>query len=280
MKGRYVMATKKGKKKKRRPLEFDYLPVDKIDVSLWNVRKSNVKEDIKELEDSIREIGVQQPIVVYEKEDDRYELIIGQRRYLACRNLGKPRIPALITKVRSKTDAVIQSFSENIHRLELSYRDKMRVATELLSKFGSISKVAEHIGVGDQTVISYLGYAAVPEKIKRMVDEGKFGATTALEIARNIPDEKRAIEIAEKVQELPRTEDRDYLVDVARENPSKSVETIFKIAKKRSLMKTITIHVTQNIYKALTEAAERYGRAKEGVAREAIEEWLTRRGLY
>lgn len=272
------MTSKKVKKKKRRPLELEYLPIDKIDVSLLNVRKSNLEEGIEQLAKSIETIGLQQPVVVIQK-DKRYELIIGQRRYLACKRLEKKRIPALITKVRSETDAIIKSFSENIHRLDLEYRNKMQVATLLMQKLGSIKEVANHIGVTEQTVIKYLGYSAVPEEIKKMVDEGKFGATTALEIVQNITDTDRAIEIAKKVKELPRSEDRDYLIDVARENPSKSVGTVFKLSKRRSLMKAITIHVTQKVYDAIIEASAKYELDKESVAREAIEEWLTRKGF-
>ena len=81
-----------------RKLNFEYLPLDKIDISLSNVRKANanIEEGIGELASSIKEIGIQQPVVVFQK-GDRYELIIGQRRYLACEELGLREIPALIT---------------------------------------------------------------------------------------------------------------------------------------------------------------------------------------
>jgi len=105
-------------------LNFEYLPLDKIDISLSNVRKANanIEEGIGELASSIKEIGIQQPVVVFQK-GDRYELIIGQRRYLACEELGLREIPALITSVKNETAATIKSFSENIHRLDLEYRD-------------------------------------------------------------------------------------------------------------------------------------------------------------
>lgn len=269
---------KKKVKKKRRPLKFDYLPIDKIDVSLLNVRKTNLEEGIEQLASSIESIGIQQPVVVIQK-GDRYDLIIGQRRYLAFKRLERKKIPALITKIRSETDGIIKSFCENIHRLDLEYRNKMQVATLLMQKLGSIKEIAKQLGVTEQTVVKYLGYAAVPEEIKKMVDEGNLGATTALEIVRNITDSRRAIEIAEKIQELPRSEDRNYLIDVARESPDKSVKTVFKLSKRRSLMKEVTIHVTQKVYDAINKAAAKYERDTESVAREAIEDWLSIKGF-
>lgn len=185
-------------------MEFEEVPIDSIEVSPLNVRKSGVEEGLDELENSIAKIGLQQPVVVHRK-DDKYHLIIGQRRYLACRNLGWRTIPALITQVKSDKDAAILSFSENIHRLDLGYGDKMRVATVLLDKLKSVNNVAKELGVTPQTVRNYLGYAGVPEQLKEMVDQRKITATTAMYIASNIADEEEAVNIAKAVREMPST---------------------------------------------------------------------------
>lgn len=259
-------------------LNFNYLPLDKIYISKFNVRKSKLEEGIDELAKSIKEIGVQQPVVVFPK-GDRYELVIGQRRYLACKRLELKEIPALITRVKSDTEAVIASFSENIHRLDLEYRDKMQVATELLTRLGSINKVATHLGVNPQTVKNYLGYAAVPEPIKKMVDEHKLSATTATEIAKNIPDEKLAIKIAGKIIETPSSEKRRIIVDVARENLGKSFGQITRIADKVKFTK-VTIDLTPRVAEALDRACLEYKIDRKGIATEALERWLQDRGFY
>ena len=259
-------------------LVLDYIPLDRIDVSISNARKANLQEGITDLASSISKIGVQQPVVVVRK-GDRYELIIGQRRYLACKELGLGEIPAIITSVRSDTDALIKSFSENIHRLDLEYRDKMQVANELLSKLDSVDEVAKHLGVSPQTVRNYLGYTAVPEVIKRMVDEDKLSASTALRIAKGIPDESLAVRIAEKINETPRSEERRNIIDIARENPHEEVATIVKAARERSMMKRITIHVTETIYEAITLASREYQSEKEDIVKDAILDWLTTRGF-
>jgi len=258
-------------------LKFEYLPLDKIDISLSNARKSNLEEGIDDLAKSIKEIDVQQPVVVFEKTDKRYELIIGQRRYLACKKLWSKEIPALITTVKGDTDVTIKSFSENIHRLDLEYRDKMQAATELLSKFGSIDEVAKHLAVTTQTVKNYLGYAAVPEPIKKKVDEGKFSASTAMKITKEISDEKQAIKIAELVEETPSSAARGIIIDVAKENPGKSKREIAEIAKEQ--MRKITIHVTEKVYEAAIQASRKYESDKESIVKEALEEWLKKRGF-
>lgn len=259
--------------------EFDpKLSLDKIDVSLSNARKTNLEEGIDELARSIAEIGIQQPVVVFKKKDGRFELIIGQRRYLACKKLGLKEIPALITTVKDETDTTIKSFSENIHRLDLGYRDKMQVAIVLLNKLGTPKKVADQLGLSEQTVRNYLGFAGVKDDIKKMVDEGKLSANTALLIAKNIPDERQAIEIAKKVKEMPRAEDRRKLIYGAKDNPHKSAAEVAKIVKRKEL-REMTLHLTEAVYEALEDASRKYESDKEDIAVEGVEEWLKKRGF-
>ena len=258
-------------------LKFEFLPLDKIDISISNVRKTNLEEGIDELANSIKEIGVQQPIVVFTK-GDRYELIIGQRRYLACKKIGNKTIPALIIAKKNETEATIISFSENIHRLDLEYGDKMQVATELLSKLGSVNKVAEYLGVSYQTVKNYIGYAGVPEPIKKMVERNKLSVKTAKMITKNIPDEKQALEIAQKIREIPRSEERRKIINIAKENPMKTPEEIVKIVKRQNFKK-ITIDLTPRVADALSQACHKYETHAKDITSEALEEWLDKRGF-
>ena len=262
---------------KNKKLGFDYIPLNEIDISSLNVRKVNLEEGLEELAESIKEIGVQQPIMVFQKPDKRYELIIGQRRYLASKKAGEDDIPAVITKVKDKTEALIKSFSENIHRLDLEYKDKMWVASELLKKFGSIEKVAKITGVTTLTVKNWLGYASVPEPMKKMVSERKLGAHTALRIVKKIPDQEKAIKIAKMIEEIPRQKDKLETIDVAKENPDKEIKEIREIAIKRRKTPGLTLDLTERIAGALDKASKEYNCDKEDIAIEALEEWLTKR---
>lgn len=253
------------------------LPIDKIDVSHFNVRRTKPDEGLDELAQSIKEIGVQQPIVVFQ-EGGRFKLIIGQRRYLACKRIGKKEIPALITKIEDETEGALVSFSENIHRTDLDYRDKMQVAEELLKRLGNITAVARKLGVSPATVSNYLGYAAVPDEIRKLVSEKKLSATTATRIAQSIPDKKKAIRIAHKVTEKPRAQDRLQFIEIAKENPDKTLVKIEEIHSKTKFQK-ITLDLTPRILRALEQASKDYKSGREAIATLAIEEWLQERGF-
>jgi ParB family chromosome partitioning protein len=254
------------------------LPIVNIEISRANVRRVKVDQGLKELARSIDEIGLQQPIVVFEK-GGKYYLVIGQRRFLACRDvLGLAHIPALITSITDETDAAVKSFSENIHTLDLDYEDKMRVAVQLLDKVRSVRAVAKRLGVDRATVRAYLGYAGVPEPIKKLVKEKVLGARTAIHISRYIQDETRALEIARKVVEEASDDARERLIAVARDNPEKSPGEVARMARNAAFTK-LTLHLTPRVAQALRRAASEHGLDMADLATEVLQGWLSDRGF-
>jgi len=258
-------------------MELKDIPIASIEISPANARKVGVEHGLEELKRSIDNIGLQQPVVVHRK-GDKYRLIVGQRRYLACKALGWETIPAIVRRVKNDTVASILSFSENIHRLDLGYGDKMRVAVELLGKLKSVGKVARELGVSPQTVRNYLGYAGVPEQIKAMVNQKKMSARTAMSIATSVADDRKAIRIAHTVQETPIGDPRRQIIETAKEHPDRSVPEIVKLAKKRKFKK-ITLNLTERLQQALEAACRDYAGEPTEIATEALERWLGDRGF-
>ena len=97
--------------------------LDDIEISADNVRESRPGTDLEELASSIKLHGLLQPVVlkgVYGS--PKYELIGGQRRYLAHQKLGRTKIRAVFAGSNlSKTDVIIRSLVENLQRVELEY---------------------------------------------------------------------------------------------------------------------------------------------------------------
>lgn len=169
------------------------IEVKKLAVSNSNVRRREITAGIKELAASMDQYGLQQPIVVQEVADDRYEIIIGQRRYWAAVELQWERIPARVrTQPLDPFQAKIVSFSENVRRRDLAPRDKADVCRMMLDELGSVTLVAQRLGIGEPTVRKWLGYYAVPEGLKRLVEQEKISVPMATRLAQYVPEESSA----------------------------------------------------------------------------------------
>jgi len=132
--------------------EYDpELPLDEIDISPGNVRKSGQTKGLKELADNIAKFGLFQPVTVFFK-DDRYKLLVGQRRYLACELLRWTTIPAFIIKPLNTKTQTIVSFGENVHRRELPYEDSIQACNKLYNQYTGtkkqrIEKITKDLGI-------------------------------------------------------------------------------------------------------------------------------------
>jgi len=258
-------------------MELKHIPIDKIDISEGNVRRKKITEGLDELKRSIELIGLQQPPIVFKK-NDRYELIVGQRRLIAMSQLGWKTVPALIRSSIDITEAKIASLSENIQRVALSARDMSDVCNYLLDKLGTAKAVAEALGVNPITVNKYLGYRIVPEPLKKMVDKKKITAPDAIKITANLwPDEEKAIKVAEKIAKMPRPE-KDRVFDAVREAPEEPVERILEIADKARIRREIVIHLPEKYADALDRASKHLRLEPEDIAKNAVTEWLEEKG--
>lgn len=184
-----------------------YIDISKI--SLWeeaNVRKMNVEQGLDDLAGSIKQNGLQYPLLV-KKEGERYLVFNGQRRLLACAKAGQRKIPCFVYSDIDIDNARIMSLSENLYRLTMETEDKTHACKMLLRKYGGDKqKVANALGVNVQTVKKYLGFDALPSEMKRMVGEKNMTASQAIKLYNKFPDENIALNIAYEYASIPKTE--------------------------------------------------------------------------
>jgi len=116
---------------------IEEIPLDKIVLGTAQVRTRNVAKDLDELAESIKKVGLLHPIIVHELEDGNYELISGQRRFLAHQRIGAKTIKALILgRKMSETEAKKISLTENFVRLDASRLDYIDACTFLFKQYG------------------------------------------------------------------------------------------------------------------------------------------------
>jgi ParB family chromosome partitioning protein len=184
-------------------MEIKELKIDLINVSSFNTRKDLTAgtEDtsLDDLADSIRENGLLNPIIVQREKDDNYELIAGQRRFLACKKLGWTTIPAIVREKMDDTDATILSLIENVHRADMSPSDKAMAYQKIYQKYQNYEKVARETGVSTGTIKKYLTLLNLAPSIqsKLSTNEGPAGIGTLSKLAETFSsheDQERVLE--------------------------------------------------------------------------------------
>lgn len=254
--------------------QIKWLPLEDIDISEFNVRRREITADLDELAKSLDKFGLQQPIVVT-PQGSRYSVVVGQRRYLAAKQLGWDEIPALLlSKSLDRIEATIFSYSENVQRRDLAAQDKADACTYLRGKLGSTSAVAETIGVSEPTVRKWLGFAAVPDPIRELVGSKGLTVQQAIRIAQHVNDEQTATDVALRVAELPRKQDRDRVLESAAELPGRSSETIFRRAEAKQYQRRIHFILTESSARAIDEAATASLIDADDIAMSATIQWL------
>ena len=254
--------------------QIKFLPLEDLDISEFNVRRREITADLDELAKSLDRYGLHQPIVVAPK-GERFSVVVGQRRYLAAKQLGWDVIPSLIlSQPLDRLEAVIRSFSENMQRRDLAAQDKAEACLYLREALGSVSEVAEALGTTSQTVRKWLKYAAVPDAVKAFVQTGGLTVQQATRIAEHVEDELTAIEIARHVAKEPIKDMRDRVLESSRDFPGRSADTIIRRAQERQYEKRVTFILTESSAHAIDQAAEEHSTEANEIAMSATIQWL------
>ena len=254
--------------------QVKFLPLEDLDISELNVRRREITADLDELARSLDQFGLQQPIVV-EPKGERFSIVVGQRRYLAAKQLGWDQIPALVlSQPLDRVRATIFSLSENVQRRDLAARDKAEACSYLREELGSNSAVADALGVTAQTVRKWLGYNAVPDAVKELVRPGGLTVPQAIRISQHVDDEQTAIDIARRVAVESVKEERDRVLESVTELPGRSAETIFRRAAEKQQVKEIHFILTESSARAIGEAAQDQSTEADEIAMNATIQWL------
>ncbi|MEY2997003.1 MAG: hypothetical protein RIQ82_382 [Bacteroidota bacterium] len=136
--------------------QFVALSLDQIKVNPYQPRTRFTETALKELESSIRTLGLIQPITVRETESGQYELVSGERRYRASKNIGLKEIPAYIRSANDQ-ELLEMALVENIQRQDLDPIEIALTYHRLLEDVSlSISDLGERLGKDRTTVTNYL----------------------------------------------------------------------------------------------------------------------------
>ena len=197
-------------------------------------RKNFNEEAMAELKQSIREKGIIQPITIRQI-DDGFELIAGERRLIASRELGLKTIPSYILAVESDAEMVELALIENLQREDLNPVDEAE-AFQILSDTFNLSheEIAKKVSKVRSTITNSLRLLNLPEPILRDLREAKLSAGHARPIL-SLDNEKQQINLWRRIK-------RDGLNVRDVESLVKKVEsTKHKFPEKKKQIKTLFI---------------------------------------
>ena len=163
-----------------RPLE---IPLDHIERNPFQTRTRFDEAQLTELAQSIAATGVVQPILVRPLGvPDRYQLIAGERRWLASRKAGKATVPAIVRQV-SDEQTLEMTIVENLQRSDLNPMEQARAYQRLSQQFRlTQEQMATRTGKERASVANFLRLLRLPEPVQQRVESGElsFGHARAL----------------------------------------------------------------------------------------------------
>lgn len=259
-----------------------------IALSLIDIGTDQVRTDLScgvdDLVASIRVQGLLQPIIVKANKAGRYDLLAGQRRFLAHQELGLSDIRAYVFDVDAKVDARVISLTENIVRLDNTQKELIDRCTALYRQYGSMAIVAEETGLKASVVSQYVKYDQLIPLLKQKVDGAQLDMKVALQAQKAATaedgevDEEAAAKFAEELAPMSNLQ-RKTFVESVMTDPTASLEERIEKGKRSRTLKMITVTLEESLHKGLQDYAKGSSCSQDEAAADLIEDGLTRRGL-
>ena len=266
--------------------EYRDILLEDLAIDTGQVRTRDLGKDVDQLAKSIEKQGLLQPIVVCEStRAGKWEILTGQRRFLAHKFLKRETITAAILDERvTEGEAKAISITENLIRRNLTGPELIAGVTFLYNMYGSAKAVHETTGIPYQDVLRYVKYPRLMPALKTMVDRGDVDikvalkAQDAVEVADGGSDEEDAVKLATEMKSMSDVQ-RKKLVNERKERPSDSVDDSIEKARTGSKIIQVIVTLTRDAHAALQLYAKDQDMNQDEAAAGFIEEALINRGF-
>lgn len=211
---------------------LERIPVMMIKPNPYQPRKSFSQQSLEELSNSIKEIGLIQPITVRRTGVNSYELIAGERRLRASKMAGLEVIPAIIV-FGDERDSAIMAMIENLQREDLHYLEEARGYSALIQDHGlTQEELAKKIGRSQSTIANKIRLLRLSDQIKEKLIQNDLTERHARCLLR-LPEEELRFKALEKIIEKNyNVKDSELLV----ERTMQKIEKKGKSAGKRKMI--------------------------------------------
>ena len=164
--------------------------IDLIDANPYQTRRKIREEALNELVESIKATGVIQPVVLRPAANGRYQLVAGERRWMASRRAGKTTIPAVVRQI-SNEQAMEITIIENLQREDLNPVEQARAFERLSREFGlTQEQIATRTGKDRASIANFIRLLKLPIALQDCLEAGtlSFGHGKVLMALAGFPD--------------------------------------------------------------------------------------------
>lgn len=265
--------------------EYRELFLDDLEIGKGQARTGDLGTEIEELAMSIAKQGLLQPIVVCQTEQDgKWEILTGQRRFLAHKTLKRDKIVAAILDERvSEGEAKAISITENLIRRNLSGKELIDGITYLYKTYGTVKAVAEVTGISANKVRENVKYLRLLPELKQKVDDGldieaALKAQDAYDYSQEDgePNLEEALVLAEEMREMTGVQRKRLAKEIKRNKP---IPEAIEDAKSGSKVTQVIATISEDTHKALRKFADGRELKQDEAVVELIEKALTDEGL-
>ena len=205
-----------------------------------NQLRSNMS-NVEELAESINKIGLLQPIIVRTNSSENFEIVAGNRRFNACKKLGKRKIACHIVELDDKKAFEI-SIIENVQRHTLNPIDESLAFRKYVEQFGwgGVSELSQKLSKSTSYVCKRMKLLELPKDVVDFIYKSEINVTVAEELL-NIPDKRAQSKLTESIKDrhlssrlvrkmvkVMRTKpDKDYFYQVASRTDNEIIHGAF-----------------------------------------------------
>ena len=177
--------------------DYQEIPIEKIKPNPEQPRKRFNEKDIEELSQTLKSVGLIEPIVVRQLEDE-FLIVSGERRWRACRMAGFKKIPAVIKRIND-VQALEMGIIENIQREDLNPIEEARAYDTLLKMTGlKPSAVADKVGKDRTTITNLIRLLKLPDQILELIEQKQISAGQARPLL-GLGDKTKMLQLAKKI---------------------------------------------------------------------------------
>jgi len=260
------------------------IPLSSLVIGKAQVRVRDVGKEIDELAASIAKVGQLEPIVVCPaREKGKFEILTGQRRYLAHKQLKKDKIMAcILDREVDETEAKVISVTENLVRRDLNRKDLIDACTALYRKYGSIKDVADETGLPYPKVALYVKYDRLAPQLKKLVDNSEVDLQVALRAqdAASVSGEfkpEEAVVLAKELSQMSGAQQK-RIVKNREEDPDADITEVIEAAKTGDKITQVVVTIGAALHQSLKQYAKDEDTNVDDAAGSLIEEALSGKG--